>query len=81
MSKPAYIQQLEASPCECVACPDCVNGQVWVTIDGEYHKHRCDDLGDTETCFSCEGSGLREDICNRCAELIDYGREQEDAHA
>lgn len=53
--------------CECISCPDCTNGHVWVTLGGKMHKSRCDDMGDLETCLMCEGSGLRE-MCDECRE-------------
>ena len=63
-----YIKQLESQPCECIPCPSCINGDMWRTIDGQLHKHRCDDMGDTESCIMCDGSGLTE-VCDRCREL------------
>ena len=57
-SKPAWVAQLEAQPCECVSCESCNgSGSIWFDI--------------MEFCDSCGGSGTIE-VCDRCAQLMDY---------
>ena len=72
-SKPAWVAQLEAQPCECVSCESCNgSGSIWFDIGGRYRgKNRCDDLDEMEFCDSCGGSGTIE-VCDRCAQLMDY---------
>lgn len=53
---------------------------MWVTMDGKYHAYRCDDMGDLETCYSCQGSGITES-CDRCDELDQIDRDEEYAMA
>ena len=56
------IQRMKQEPCRCISCPDCGgSGSLWVTLDGAFHQHRVDDMGDLETCDSYGSSafGLR----------------------
>jgi hypothetical protein len=75
----SYKNDLLASPCRCISCPDCGGrGSMWRTLDGKYHVNRCNDMGDLETCDSCWGSGISE-TCDRCIELEQIDRDEEDA--
>lgn len=58
--------------CRCIICPDCVNGRVWVTLEGTRHKYRCDDMGDTDICLCCDGAGIIGEQCDCCSEADFY---------
>ena len=73
-----YRDKVAAEACCCARCPDCNGtGSLWVTLDGKYHTHRCDDLGDLEMCEECGGSGISHE-CGRCIELNDLDRDEDE---
>lgn len=76
MTKPAWVEQLEKEPCECVSCPDCKgSGGYWTDLNGKYlGQSRWDDLDQLETCEECGGSGISES-CDRCTQLNDYDQD------
>jgi len=62
--------------CECVRCPECDAGSIWISFSGKYMgKYRCDDFDEMDTCPECDGKGIIE-ICDECREA--YEEECED---
>ena len=64
MTLEEYIKVIEKRTCHCVQCSDCHGfGTIDDPMDysGRY----------PETCWSCNGSGLEDFVCERCDELED----------